>query len=389
MNETTGATSGPLSGVRVVELGIWVAGPAAGGIMADWGADVIKVEPESGDPQRNLFASLGVRSDIPVPPFELDNRGKRSVVMDLRDDADAERFHELLGTADVLISNMRLAALERLGLGRDAVRERHPTLVYGVVTGYGIDGPDRDRAGYDIGAYWARSGAAHTMVPDGQLPPGLMSGGGDHQTGMALAAGVMAKLVERGRTGSGGFVTTSLLRNGMYTNSWDTAVHLRFRKRTPTASRTANPSPLVNSYMAGDGVGFWLICLEASRHWPNLVAAIERPELLDDERFVSATSRLDHCIDLIAELDATFATQPAGHWTDRFDEFDVWWSPIQSIAQVLEDPQAQAGIVDMTARDGEREFRSVATPVDFDGYELRPGPVPHLGEHTSDVLDDI
>lgn len=389
MSEGVGTARGPLDGVRVVEIGVWVAGPAAGGIMADWGADVIKIEPDSGDPQRNVFASLGVRSDIPVPPFELDNRGKRSVVIDLRDSADVERLHELLDTADVLISNMRLAALERLGLGHAAVCRRHPRLVYGVVTGYGTEGPDRDRAGYDIGAYWARSGAAHTMVPPGQLPPSLMSGGGDHQTGMALAAGVMAKLVERGRTGAGGFVTTSLLRNGMYTNGWDTAVHLRFRKRTPTASRTANPSPLVNSYMAGDDVGFWLICLEATRHWPNLVEAIERPELLDDQRFVSAKSRLDNCIDLIAELDATFATRPAAHWKDRFDEFDVWWSPIQSIAQVLEDPQAQAGIVDMTARDGERAFRSVATPVDFDGYELRPGPVPHLGEHTADVLDNL
>lgn len=382
-------SAGPLSGIRVVELGVWVAGPAAGGIMADWGADVIKVEPDSGDPQRALFSSLGMRADLPVPPFELDNRGKRSVVLDLRDDADVERFHDLLDTADVLISNMRLGALERLGLGREAVAERHPSLVYGVITGYGTEGPDRDRAGYDIGAYWARSGAAHTMVPPGQLPPGLMSGGGDHQTGMALAAGVMAKLVERGGTGQGGFVSTSLLRNGMYTNGWDTSVHLRFRKRTPTAPRHENPSPLVNSYMAGDDVGFWLICLEASRHWPNLVKAIERPDLAEDARFVSAKSRLENCIELITELDATFATQPAAHWTDRFDEFDVWWAPIQSIAQVLEDPQAQAGIVDMTAREGEREFRSVATPVDFDGYELRPGLVPHLGEHTGDVFDQL
>lgn len=380
---------GPLAGIRVVELGVWVAGPAAGGIMADWGADVIKVEPDSGDPQRAMFSSLGLRDDLPVPPFELDNRGKRSVVLDLRDDADVERFHRLLDTADVLISNMRLGALERLGLGRNEIEERHPTLVYGVITGYGTEGPDRDRAGYDIGAYWARSGAAHTMVPPGQLPPGLMSGGGDHQTGMALAAGVMAKLVERGRTGTGGFVTTSLLRNGMYTNGWDTSVHLRFRKRTPTAPRHGNPSPLVNSYMAGDDVGFWLICLEASRHWPNLVAAIERHDLADDERFASAKSRLENCIDLIAELDAVFVTKPAAHWTDRFDQFDVWWAPIQSIAQVLEDPQAQAGIVDMTAREGEREFRSVATPIDFDGYELRPGLVPHLGEHTDEILGSL
>ncbi|MFK7917086.1 MAG: CaiB/BaiF CoA transferase family protein [Ilumatobacter sp.] len=381
--------AGPLSGVRVIELGVWVAGPAAGGIMADWGADVIKVEPEAGDPQRSMFASLGVRADLPVPPFELDNRGKRSVVLDLRDGADMERFHGLLDTADVLISNMRLGALERLGLGSETVCERHPHLVYGVITGYGTTGPDRDRAGYDIGAYWARSGAAHTIVPPGQLPPGLLSGAGDHQTGMALAAGVMAKLIERARTERGGFVSTSLLRNGMYTNGWDTAIHLRFRKRSATTHRTASATPLVNSYMASDDVGFWLICLEASRHWPNLIKAIDRSDLGEQERFASAKSRLEHCVDLIAELDATFAARPAAHWTERFDEFDVWWAPIQSIAQMLEDPQAQPGIVEMTAREGEREFRSVATPVDFEGYELRPGPVPILGEHTDDVLDAL
>ncbi len=380
---------GPLAGVRVVELGVWVAGPAAGGIMADWGADVIKVESADGDPQRKLFASLGVRGDIPVPPFEVDNRGKRSVVLNLREPDDIDHFHALLATADVFISNMRIGALERLGLGREEVGARHPRLIYGLITGYGVDGAERDRAGYDIGAYWARSGAAHTMVPPGELPPGLLSGFGDHQTGLALAAGVIAKLVERGRTGAGGFVTTSLLRNGMYANSWDTAIHLRFRKRNPTAPRTANQSPLVNSYMASDGVGFWLICLEASRHWPNVIAAIGRDDLGADARFQTAKSRLDNCVALIAEFDATFATQPAAFWTERFDRHDVWWAPIQSIAQVVEDPQAQSGIVDMTAREGEREFRSVATPVDFDGHELRPGPVPHLGEHTADVLGDL
>ncbi|MFK8024100.1 MAG: CaiB/BaiF CoA transferase family protein [Ilumatobacter sp.] len=386
MSEPMG--SGPLAGIRVIELGVWVAGPAAGGIMSDWGADVIKIEPESGDPQRKMFASVGVRADIPVPPFEVDNRGKRSVILDLRQSEDLERLHGLLADADVFVSNMRGAALDRLGLGHEEVCARHRHLVYGLITGYGIDGPEADRAGYDVGAFWARSGAAHTIVPTGQLPPGLLSGFGDHQTGMSMAAGIMAKLVERGRTGNGGFVTTSLLRNGMYGNSWDTAIHLRFQKRAPTPTRDANPSPLINSYMGADQVGFWLICLEADRHWPKLLAAIDRPDIGMDERYGSARGRLEHCVELIAELDAHFATAPAAHWTDRFDEHDVWWAPIQSIEQLLEDPQAQAGIVDMDARPGERtpRFRSVATPVDFGGHELQLGVVPHLGEHTDEVL---
>ena len=190
---------GPLAGVRVVELAIWVAGPAAGGLMADWGADVIKVESAAGDPQRAVFSSVGVRDDIPVPPFEVDNRGKRSIVMDLRDPAVSAQFHDLLATADVFISNMRPGALERLGLDHETVCQRHPGLVYGLVTGYGLEGEERDRAGYDVGAYWARSGLAHTMVPPGDLPPNPRSGMGDHQTGLSLAAGVMAKLVERSR----------------------------------------------------------------------------------------------------------------------------------------------------------------------------------------------
>jgi crotonobetainyl-CoA:carnitine CoA-transferase CaiB-like acyl-CoA transferase len=152
MEESTTGT-GPLTGVRVVELGVWVAGPAAGGIMADWGADVIKVEAASGDPQRAVFGSLGLDGAMPVPPFEVDNRGKRSVVLDLREFDDYAVLDRLLSTADVLITNMRPGALERLDLGPDVVCARHPRLVYGAITGYGLDGADRDRAGYDVGAF--------------------------------------------------------------------------------------------------------------------------------------------------------------------------------------------------------------------------------------------
>jgi crotonobetainyl-CoA:carnitine CoA-transferase CaiB-like acyl-CoA transferase len=385
----TDANVGPLDGIRVVELGVWVAAPATAGIMADWGADVIKVEPATGDPQRALFSAVGIRADLPVPPFEIDNRGKRSVVMDLRDPIEVERFHALLGTADVFVSNMRPGALERLGLDHETVCGRHPSIVYGLITGYGLDGPDRDRAGYDVGAFWARSGVAHTIVPPGELPPDLLSGFGDHMTGMTLAAGVLAKLVERERTGRGGLVSTSLMRTGMYGVSWDIGVQLRFRKRTATTARHENPSPLVNSYLAGDGVGFWLICLEGDRHWPNVLSAIERADLGADERFASAKSRLANASALIAEFDTVFAAQPMDHWRTRFDEHDVWWSPIQSIADVIDDPQAASGFVQMTNRNGEREFRAVASPVDFAGYEQRPGLVPELGEHTEEVLAEV
>ena len=161
--------------------------------------------------------------------------------------------------------------------------------MYGAISGYGLDGEDRDRAGYDIGAFWARSGLAHTMVPPGEMPPGLRSGMGDHQTGMTLVAGVMAKLFERERTGRGGLVSTSLLRTGMYSIAWDFGIQLRFDRRESTKSREKSRAPLINSYRSGDDRVFWLICLEADRHWPKVLAALERPDLADDPRYADAT----------------------------------------------------------------------------------------------------
>ncbi len=383
------STNGPLDGVRVVELAVWVAGPAAAGIMADWGAEVVKIESSAGDPQRALFGSIGGDDALPVAPFELDNRGKRSVVLDLRGDDGLAACHGLLERADVFVTNMRPAALERLGLDHGSLCARYPRLVYGAITGYGLDGPDRDRAGYDVGAYWARSGFAHTSVPKGEFPSGSRSGSGDHQTAMTLTAGVMAKLVERGRTGRGGLVSTSLLRTGMYSIAWDIGIQLRFGRRESTRPRERNTAPLVNAYRAGDDRILYLICLEADRHWPKLLTALERPDLGDDERFATSAGRRTHCAELVAELDAIFATRPLDEWADRLDEHDVWWAPVQSIPEVIDDPQAQAGFVDMTPHDGEEPFRAVATPVDFDGYELRPGPVPRLGEHTATVLADL
>ena len=220
--------NGPLHGVKVVELGVWVAGPAATGLMADWGANVIKVEPPTGDPQRAVFGALGVADQAGVPPFEIDNRGKKSVVLDLRTDDGLATMHRLLAEADVFVSNVRPAGLARMGLDPGSLTARYPRLVYGLLTGYGSRGPDVDRAGYDVGAFWARSGLAHTLVAPGDNPPGVRSGQGDHTTGLSMCAGVMAALFDRERTGKGRVVETSLLRTGIYTSGWAVGVQLRF-----------------------------------------------------------------------------------------------------------------------------------------------------------------
>ena len=374
---------GPLDGVKVLELGVWVAAPAATGLMTDWGADVIKVEPPAGDPQRSVFGALGVADQAGVPPFEIDNRGKRSTVLDLRTDDGLAQMNELLAGADVFVTNLRLGALARLGLDTATVTARYPRLVYGLLTGYGSSGPEADRAGYDIGAFWARSGLAHTLVAPGDNPPPVRSGQGDHTTALSMCAGVMAALFDRERTGRGGVVETSLLRTGIYTLGWDVGVHLRFGKRTSTKRREQNPAPQMLNYTCSDGRSFWLLGLEADRHWPGLVAAIDRPDIGADPRFTTAALRSKNCGDLIATLDAHFATAPYDHWTSRFDEHDVWWAPLNSIAEAIDDEQviASGAFVEMTPQPGEAPYRAVNSPVDFGGYTPTYGPVPRLGEH--------
>jgi crotonobetainyl-CoA:carnitine CoA-transferase CaiB-like acyl-CoA transferase len=376
-----------LQGYRVVELAIWVAGPAAGGLLSDWGADVIKVESPAGDPMRNLFGNLGIEQSR-VPPYELDNRGKRCVQLDLTTDEGRASLEELLKTADVFITNLRLDALGRLGLSPDDVRARHPKLIYSIVTGYGMVGPDRDRAGYDIGAFWARSSLAHASVPPGELPPALRSGVGDHATGMTLAAGILAALLNRERTGEGRLVHTSLLRTGIYLNGWDIGIRQYFGKLASTRPRTRNAAPLVNCYQASDGRGFWLLGLEQNRHWPTLLAAMERPDLGDDERFANAVTRGKNCEALIVILDEIFSTRTYADWVERFDANDVWWAPINSIADVLQDAQAIASgaFIDMPVTEGDAPYQGVASPLDFSDYTLTAGRVHDLGADNAELL---
>lgn len=380
-----------LNGIRVVEMTVWVAGPSAGGIMSDWGADVIKVEPPTGDPQRNIYQALGYRDDLPNPSFGLDNRGKRSVVLDLTEESGRAAMEKLLETADVFLTNMRPAALEKLGLDADEVTARHPRLVYTTITGYGIGGEESWRPGYDIGAFWARSGLARNMAARDAAPVGLRSGIGDHTTGITALAGTMGALVERGRTGRGRVVEASLLRTGVYVNGWDTSTQLNFGRLESAKPRDNAPIPLVNSYQAGDGRWFWLIGLEADRHFPGLLAAIDRQDLAQDERFADAKSRKANNQAFIAELDEIFAAQPLAHWAERFDSHDVWWAPAQSMAEVVEDPQLHAvGAFVEIENPGGDPIPSVNSPITFRGSPLEVGrPIPRLGEHTAEVLAEL
>jgi len=376
-------TPGPLAGVRVVELGVMVAGPAAGGVMADWGADVIKVESPTGDPLRHIFAALGTVGDLPTPPFEMDNRGKRSVVLDVANEDDLSTLLSLIKDADVFLTNIRLPSLARLGLDPETLTEQFPNLIYALLTGYGQSGPDAARAGYDVGAFWARSGLAQNTVPLDAYPSMLGGGVGDHVTAITLVSGIAAALFDRTRTGRGRLVHTSLLRAGVYANSWTLGVHLRFGRVESARHREDSRTPLINPYRTGDGRGLWLLGLEADRHWPNVVRAIGREDLFDDPRFATATSRKENGGVIVALLDEVFARYTRDELTKILDAHDVWWAPINTIADALEDPQVilNEGLVDMTPQEGDEPFRAANSPIDFGGYTVRPRAVPTLGEH--------
>ena len=378
---------GPLEGVKVVELGVWVAGPAAAGVMADWGADVVKIEPVSGDPARSFqFMYGGNPPDNPV--FELDNRNKRGIAVDITTDAGREAAYRLIDEADVFVTNVRAAALQRSGFDYATLAPRNPRLIYGLITGYGLTGPDADRPGFDISAFWARTGMAHMMTPPGNTIPTLRGGMGDHSTGVTFAGAISAALFSRERTGQGQMVTSSLLRQGVYTIGFDLNMVLSWGRHPPINNRFEARNPSVNTYQSSDGKWFFVVGVEGDRHWPPLARVVGKPELIDDPRFDSMRNRAINFEELRQILDTAFATRTMEEWERAFvEEPDMFWSPIHSAEDILNDEQLQhaGGLVEVPNGDG--TTRMVASPVDFHGTPgVQRSLAPKLGEHTRDVL---
>jgi crotonobetainyl-CoA:carnitine CoA-transferase CaiB-like acyl-CoA transferase len=377
-----------LADLRVVELGVWVAAPSAAALLADWGAEVIKVEAPTGDPMRNVFGSIGIGGELPNPAFALDNRGKRSIVLDLRGPDDRARLEDLLATADVFISNLRPDALDKLGLEPEATVARHPRLVYCSVSGYGLQGEDRNRPAYDIGAFWARSGLSKQMADGDGNPLNARGGIGDHITGLAALAGILGAVLEQRKTGSGRVVEVSLLRTGAYILGWDLGLQMTLGKVADAEPRQRNQAPLMNPYRAADGRWFFFTGLEASRHIGPVCRALGRADLLEDERFSSASAIRANRAEVIAILDEIVAERPLDEWAERFDREGVWWAVAQSPAEVVEDPQllANDGIIEIEGG----AMRSVNGPVSFSGMRHDPATaVPTLGGDTDEVLGEL
>ncbi|MGB3626206.1 MAG: CaiB/BaiF CoA-transferase family protein [Henriciella sp.] len=378
-----------LEGLRVIEYATYMAAPGAGSILSDWGAEVIKVEPPGGDPIRKFFRTLGTDiQDNPV--FDFDNRGKKSIAIDTRTDEGNAILRELAETADVFLTNVRPGGLARSGLDYDSLKEANPKLVYCSLTGYGLDGPDADKPGFDIASFWARSGLAHTTIPKGGEPFPCRTAYGDHTTSIAAAAGICAGLVEASRTGKGRLVEASLLRTALFTVGSDFAIQLFFGRLGSTKARHKQTVPIMNFFKTSDDHWLCIVARQGESDWGPICKTIGREDLIDDERFNTAKGRRANSVDCVDILDAGFGSMTKEEAARRLDENSIAWSPVQTLAEAAADPQVKAagGIVQVPSSAGDgSSFASPASPVRFPGADDGPkGPAPGYGQHTRDVL---
>ena len=385
---------GVFSGVRIVELAQFVFVPAAGALLADQGAEVIHVEPPgSGDPYRTLRIADGRSTKSANLSMEQNNRGKKSVGIDLKSKAGRELFLRLIETADVFLTSLRPKAIDALGLDIEALRARNAGLIYVRGNGVGFMGKEVNKAGYDASAFWARGGFAHSLRPAGvDAPVRPRPALGDHASAVAVAYGIAAALFKRSRTGEPTVVDVSLLASAMWILSADVVVSQTQTEQQMAATGRESRFPLSHAYRTSDGRFIQLMFLDPERYWEPLCRRIGRADLLDDPRFASLERRVDNGADLTGEIAAAIAGRDWHHWRPIFEAWDAPWELVKTIHEVAADSQVAANgyVFDVEVSDGSK-IKLASGPVGFDGRSapLEPRRAPLLGEHTDEILRGI
>jgi crotonobetainyl-CoA:carnitine CoA-transferase CaiB-like acyl-CoA transferase len=383
-----------LAGIRIVEVAAWTFVPIAGSVLSEWGADVIKIEPPGGgDPQRGLISSGLVPGGDGVNfMFELPNRGKRSVSLDLSTDDGRELLYKLVETADVFLTNYLPQVRQRLGIDVDDIRKRNPNIIYVRGSGQGARGPEAERGGFDGASFWARGGLATTFRQAGtEWPADQRPAFGDVLGGLTIAGGISTALLRRERTGKTSIVDVSLLGMALWSLGPDVTSSKLFENvEMPKFDRDSSPNPLVGTYPTKDGRFITLMLLQADRHWADFVAHIDRPDLLDDPKFKDGLARYENRRECVAMLREVFKSKTYAEWCERFQDLQGVWAPVQTTRELHDDQQVIANgyLETITAASG-TDFALPANPVQFDETPPSVRHAPDHGEHTDEVLQEL
>jgi len=377
-----------LAGVKVVEVAAWLFAPSCGAILADWGADVLKIETphHGGDPYRGYFHPGPVN-----PTIELANRGKRSVALDLSTAGGRDALLRFVADADVFVTSLLPGPRARLRIEVSDIRAVNPSIVYVRASGYGTRGPEAETPGYDAAASWARAGFADFLTPPDSSQPIPPPGGiGDCVGGLTGAGAVAAALYKRATTGAPVDVDVSLLHSGMWMNA---TVLMMQANAGPEGSqmrrmdRRASPNPLVNSYRTKDGRWLWMVVIQPDPHWRSFCEHIGRPELIAEPRFADFHARMEHNTELIEILDEVFASATLDEWRERLRTFSGVWDVNQTPQEVVDDQQARANAFVASGVEPGPPLTAVTSPAQFDNVVMTAVPrAPEHGQHTEEVL---
>jgi formyl-CoA transferase len=375
-----------LEDITVIDAATYLAGPGSATILADFGANVIKIEPPGGDGYRALVGAY------PVPyHWLLTSRNKKSLALDLAQDAGRKLMHELIAKADVMTSNFLQAQLDKYGLAYETVKQINPRLIFAHISGYGLEGPEADRRAFDVTGWWARSGLMEFVRDPGQTPIPMSPGMGDHCTATALFGAIMTGLYRRERTGEGSFVSTSLAANGVWANGMALQGVIAGNNIGTYRQKKGWPNPFSDVYQTGSGDYVVLAIINTAREYPQLAAALNREEWLSSEQFATVADVMAHRPAFREVMDDAFAQFTYAQISRRFDEVGVTYSRVQPMAEVLQDEQLRAnGIVVDTGDSGEGYEQTIGSPINVrEAPKLPPRRAPDVGADSLTVLRDL
>jgi len=383
------ATDNIFSGLKVVDFASFIAGPGAAVILSDFGADVIKVEPPPGDTWRIGYKIPPQPRAKDNYPWHLNNRNKRGLALDLKSQKAGAIVERLVKWADVVIVNTPHPARRKLKLTYEDVKQVNPRVIYADVTGYGDKGPDADLPGFDITAYWARTGLL-SLTRDAGAPPTLpVAGSGDHGTAVSLYSAIVTALYRRERTGEGSYVTTSLLASGVWAAAVAIQGALVDATFYPLHDRLNPPNAIFNVYKSQDDS--WFVIVLTPDKWPALANGIGRPDLLTDSRFGEPRNLVKNSAALTAVLDEAFGSQPMAHWHDVFEHGHITFGVVRAPIEVVTDPQLRANdiVVPLEGAGGKLQF-TISSPLQVHGVSKAPAKrAPEIGEHNEEILQQL